>query len=164
MISFDQLEQLAANAGFSGNDVPIAAAVALAESSGNPNIIGDRGTSYGLWQIHLPDHPELAGENLLDPVVNAAAAFHVFGKQGWRAWSTYKQNLYVKFLPAQPPADVPLTIDAGTGQPVNTASTSTQEASAMPDVSPDAGGPSVGSVLMWAALGIAALWIFEEAT
>src|SRR5205807_7428611 len=71
---------LAQNAGFSGSDVGVAVAIALAESSGNPGAYNPEplargGTppgqgSYGLWQIYLKMHPEFAGQNLYDPATN----------------------------------------------------------------------------------------------
>jgi len=37
-------------------------AIAKKESGLNPNAIGDKGTSYGLFQIHLPAHPTVTIE------------------------------------------------------------------------------------------------------
>jgi hypothetical protein len=120
------ISALAQNAGFSGSDVGVATAIALAESSGNPaeynpEPLAPGGTppgqgSYGLWQIYLKMHPEFSGQNLLDPTVNAAAAYRVYSASGFRAWTTFRNGAYLQYLPAanQPP----ITIDAGTGQPV----------------------------------------------
>jgi Lysozyme like domain len=159
---------LAAGAGFTGNDVDIATAVALGESDGNPQAYNPEG-SYGLWQIYLPDHPEFANWNLYDPQTNARAAYQVYAKAGGRftPWSAYKNGSFRQFLPTfsnsgfvstnpEPrPAGPPLTIDAATGQPI-------------PDVvaagfSPPSGGPSFGTVILWGVIGFFALWIFEEA-
>lgn len=41
--------------------------VAQCESSLNPTAKGDGGNSYGLWQIHLPSHPDITKEQALDP-------------------------------------------------------------------------------------------------
>lgn len=128
-INANPLQQLAANAGFTGDDVAIAAAVAMAESSGNPRIYNPEtaaGTpsgkgSYGLWQIYLNAHPQFSGWNLYDPQTNANAAFRVWQQEGWRAWTTYKNGAYRKYLPApSSPTGTPepLTIDATTGQVV----------------------------------------------
>jgi hypothetical protein len=160
------LAQLAAGAGFSGNDLDIAVAVAMAESGGNPNKYNPEtqaagGTppgkgSYGLWQIYLKKHPEFEGVNLLDPQTNAHAAFDVYSRAGgFTPWTTYTQGQYLAFLPAPavlPPAP-PLVLDASTGLPVDAATI-------MP---PPVSGPSFGTVLLWGALGLFALWIFEEA-
>lgn len=119
----DSLAQLAANAGFSDTDAPIAAAIALAESGGNPLAVGDNGTSFGLWQIHTPAHPEFQGWNLLDPAMNAQAAYRVYRAAGnsFQPWTTFRTGGYRQFLaetPAVAPGGSVLTIDAATGQPV----------------------------------------------
>ena len=41
--------------------------IAECESGLSPNVIGDGGLSFGLWQIHLPSHPEVTKEQALDP-------------------------------------------------------------------------------------------------
>lgn len=122
----------ASNAGFSGPDMATAVAIALAESSGNPNSYNPEtaakgGTpigkgSYGLWQIYLRDHPEFAGWNLYDPQTNANAAFSIYQRKGgFTDWSTFTQGTYAKYLSLVPPIPgaPPLTIDASTGQPVD---------------------------------------------
>jgi hypothetical protein len=120
------ISALAQSAGFTGSNIDTATAIALAESSGNPaeynpEPLAPGGTppgqgSYGLWQIYLKAHPEFAGENLLDPATNAAAAYRVYTVSGFRAWTTYRSGAYLQYLPA--PAAPPLTIDASTGQPI----------------------------------------------
>jgi hypothetical protein len=40
--------------GYTGDDANTAAAIILAESSGNPGAIGDNGESFGLSQVHRP--------------------------------------------------------------------------------------------------------------
>jgi hypothetical protein len=90
----------AKGAGFAGNDVAVAVAIAEAESGGNTQARGDHGTSVGLWQIHLPAHPEFNGQNLDDPATNARAAKSVKDKSGWSAWSTYGGVRYLALLPA----------------------------------------------------------------
>lgn len=42
-------------------------AVIECESGWNKDAIGDHGTSYGLVQIHLPDHPEISIAQATDP-------------------------------------------------------------------------------------------------
>jgi len=100
--SYSDLVTLATNAGFSGDDANTAAAIALAESSGNPNAVGDLnitpGGSIGLWQINLKAHPEYTAEELKDPQTNANAAFAVYNEQGWGAWSTYNSGAYEAYL------------------------------------------------------------------
>ena len=93
------LVQLAQNAGFVGQDANIAAAIAIAESSGNPKAIGDNGTSYGLWQIHYTVHPEFDPQSLFDPAYNASAAFQIYSiRGGFQDWSTYNTGTYEKYL------------------------------------------------------------------
>lgn len=94
----------AANAGFAGNDLQIAIAIALAESSGNPYAIGDLtlGVSVGLWQVNLKAHPEYQGVNLMDPQTNANAAFAIYQSAGnsFAPWSTFKNGAYQANLQA----------------------------------------------------------------
>jgi Lysozyme like domain len=124
-LSASDIAQYAGNAGFSGDDLVTAVAIALAESSGNASATGDKttgarsfggrnlpvgaATSYGLWQIHWTVHPEvLNGADpsiLFDPQVNANAAFTVFREQGFEAWSTFgnqpgHNNAYASYLGA----------------------------------------------------------------
>lgn len=111
-LSYSQLLALATNAGFQGNDAQTAAAIALAESAGNPNeynpeTAASGGTpqglgSYGLWQIYLKMHPEFSGWNLKDPQTNANAAFSVYQAAGnsFSPWSTYGSGKFLAFLPS----------------------------------------------------------------
>lgn len=96
-LSLPQLRELARSAGFPEPNV--AAAVAYAESGGNPGAIGDGGQSFGLWQIHLPAHPQYKGTNLLDPLVNARAAI-LISKSGtdFKPWTTFRNGAYLKYL------------------------------------------------------------------
>jgi hypothetical protein len=104
-----QIAYYAQNAGFSGNDLNIAVAIALAESfpSGNPNSYNPEtaaGTpagegSYGLWQIYLHAHPEYAGANLYDPQTNANAAYAIYSATGgFSPWATYNSGAYQAHL------------------------------------------------------------------
>jgi hypothetical protein len=101
-----QIAAYAANAGFSGASLQTAVAIALAESSGNPMVIGDThltpGGSVGLWQINLAAHPEYAGANLLDPQANADAAFAVYQAAGGKftPWTTFNTGAYASALPS----------------------------------------------------------------
>jgi Lysozyme like domain len=105
-----QIAQYAANAGFTGQDLITAVAVALAESGGDPNAYNPETAanapsgkgSYGLWQIYLNMHPEFAGQNLYDPATNAAAAFAVYMAAGgtFTPWSTYLGGAYLAQLDA----------------------------------------------------------------
>lgn len=111
-LSFVDLLALAQQAGFQGTDSVFAAAIALAESRGdpmayNPERAAEGGTpegkgSYGLWQIYLKAHPEYEGVNLYDVNRNAAAAFEIYQKRGqsFLDWSTFKNGAYASLIPA----------------------------------------------------------------
>jgi Lysozyme like domain len=108
--SYSELLTLAQNAGFQGQDAATAAAVALAESGGNPKNYNPETAagapanmgSYGLWQIYLNVHPEFSGQNLYDPATNAAAAFSVYQAAGnsFSPWTTFKTGAYLAHLPS----------------------------------------------------------------
>lgn len=94
-----KLSELAATK-WTGRDVKIATAVALAESRGkmdatNTNTNGT--TDDGPWQVnsvHGYDRNRLR----TDPAYTVAAAHEVWQKQGWRAWVTYKTGAYLAFM------------------------------------------------------------------
>jgi hypothetical protein len=107
-LGYSDLVTLAQNAGFSGADAYIAAAVAMAESSGDPNAYNPETAantpegqgSYGLWQIYLKAHPEYSGYNLYDPQTNANAAFEIYSARGgtFAAWSTFNSRAYEQYV------------------------------------------------------------------
>jgi hypothetical protein len=109
-LQIPQLLGLAAQAGFSGADLATAVAVALAESSGNPEAYNPERAagapegqgSFGLWQIYLHAHPEFSGQNLFDPQTNAAAAYAVYAAAGnsFHPWSTFVSGAYLAQLEA----------------------------------------------------------------
>jgi len=96
-------------AGFRGDALRIAVAIAYAESGGDPTMYNPEtaaGTpagmgSVGLWQIYRKAHPDLANLNLTDPQVNANAAMSVFRQAGgsFYPWATYQHGSYIPFLP-----------------------------------------------------------------
>lgn len=78
------------------------AAIALAESSGNPNATnptdnGGRQTSWGLWQISNGTHSSVS-PSWNNPVTNAQLAIQKLNTQGLTAWGTYDSGAYKKFL------------------------------------------------------------------
>lgn len=100
-LSADQIAGYAKGAGFTGPDVSIATAVALAESGGrtdatNHNTNGS--TDFGVWQINSVHAALLAGRNWQDPAQNAQMAYAVWKGSGWRAWSTYNNGHYLAHL------------------------------------------------------------------
>lgn len=185
ILSAAQIAQLASNAGFQGSDLATAVAIALAESnpSGNTDSYNPETAagaapgqgSYGLWQIFLAMHPEFAGENLYDPQTNANAAFTVYDAAGGFApWATFTGGKYQSYLPSASAGvaslNAPLTLDAASGQPIVATPSFSQNivsqtpGIAFPAPAVAAPGPSFGTVLLWGFLGIAALWVFGEAT
>lgn len=101
--TYSDLVGIAEGAGFSGAQARVAAAIAMAESGGNPNAVGDNGTSYGLWQIHLPAHPGISIAQAENPQTAAAAAYGISNSgTNWNPWSTYTNGAYTKYLGEQP--------------------------------------------------------------
>ena len=111
-LNFDQLYNVAKQAGFSDKNAKLAAAVAMAESSGNSGAHNDNvrtgDNSYGLWQINMlgrmgPERKKQFGlssnEQLFDPLTNAKAAYKISGGSNFSAWTTYKDGKHLKFLP-----------------------------------------------------------------
>lgn len=106
--SFSQLEGLWTRAGGPKAVAPIAAAVALAESSGNPQAVnrddpngaGGTQTSWGLWQISNGTHGEPVAD-ILNPQVNARQAVAKWRGAGdsFKPWGTYVTGKYLSFLP-----------------------------------------------------------------
>lgn len=110
MLTPAQIYALARAAGFPPVVAVTMTAIALRESSGNPNAFnanaatGDR--SYGLWQINMfqglaAERLKLFGlahaEQLLDPATNAHAAFVLWGgnnKNLSTAWYIDKGGFY----------------------------------------------------------------------
>lgn len=105
-----QIAGYASAAGFSGDDLTTAIAVALAESGGDTSVQGDQslaptnGPSIGLWQINIGSraHPELAEVDLTDPQNNANAAFSIYVAAGYsfHPWTTFTSGIYATFIQA----------------------------------------------------------------
>jgi Lysozyme like domain len=78
------------------------AAIAEAESSGNPNALnptdnGGTQTSWGLWQISDGTHAEVS-PNWNNPAVNARLALGKLQGSGLSAWGTYDSGAYRAYL------------------------------------------------------------------
>jgi hypothetical protein len=106
--SFAQLEGLWIQAGGNRTIAPVMAAIALAESRGDPNATGAAGEK-GLWQILPRVWGSLA---TYDPLGNARGAVHILHAQGLTAWTTYTNGAYKHFLSSAAPQNAP----TGTGQ------------------------------------------------
>jgi len=102
---FGQLENIWIEAGGSSQIAPIMAAIALAESSGNPLALnpddnGGTQSSYGLWQISNGTHVAPSA-NWSDPIVNAKLAIAKLAEHGLSPWGTYDRGTYLQYLPSQ---------------------------------------------------------------
>ena len=107
-VSDQQIAQSAYNAGFRGQSLVTAIAVAIGESHGNTTALADKGEfSVGLWQInvhgYLGDRLKKLGfsswTDLYDPDKNARAAYMVSnGGKKFGAWSIYKHNAHLKYM------------------------------------------------------------------
>jgi len=126
-LSREQIATYAKSAGFPDDLVPTMVAIALAESGGRTEAHADDSddNSYGLWQINMigslgPGRRKQFGlktdSELLNPTVNARAAYAIYKSQGLKAWTTYTSGKYKKHLNAS---------DVGTG----TAEAATQPSS-----------------------------------
>jgi cell wall-associated NlpC family hydrolase len=99
-------------AGFKGQALNVAYAVAMAESEGRAKAFnGNRKTgdqSYGIFQINMlgkkgPERRQQFGlssnDDLFDPVLNAQIAFKMSkGGTDWSPWSTFKRGEHRKHL------------------------------------------------------------------
>lgn len=81
-LTADKIYIAARHAGFSPDQAVTMTAIALAESQGNADAHNPDGEdSWGLWQINLDAHHELAGMgDPTNPLVNARMAFAVSGQ------------------------------------------------------------------------------------
>ena len=121
--TFNSLYRLALEVGFPPEDARIAAAIALAESTGraaidtvqsglDPN--KENEFSLGLWQIDMQDTPGYmvgkerrpqfgieSNEELYNPLTNAKAAKILYDRRGGKFtdWATFNDGKYKKFLP-----------------------------------------------------------------
>ncbi|HEX8865257.1 MAG TPA: transglycosylase SLT domain-containing protein, partial [Lentzea sp.] len=100
--SYGQLETLWINAGGSKALAPLMAAIALAESGGNPaaNNTTDNGgtqTSWGLWQISNGTHSWPGSADPNNAANNAKYAVAKYQSQGLSAWGTYDSGAYLQY-------------------------------------------------------------------
>ncbi len=112
-LSAAQLYTLARNSGLSATAATTAAAVALAESGGRSDAVGDVGLenatwgpSVGPWQIRTLKAETGTGgprdiNRLKDPAVNAASMASISrGGSNFGPWSTFTSGKYRSFLGA----------------------------------------------------------------
>jgi len=137
-LTFGQLEQLWTQAGGSPSMAPLMAAIALAESSGNPQAVnpndtngrGGTQTSWGLWQISNGTHQQPVS-GILNPLTNAQQAVAKLHSQGLTAWGTYDSGAYEQYLPGGSSASSAASAATGsTGSGVPALASSSQLSSA----------------------------------
>ena len=83
-------------------NINIAYAVIIAESGGNENAVNTKDFhkrancygSFGLFQIGCLHRLE----NWQDPSSNIAKAYEIYKSSGWKAWTTYSDGSYLKYL------------------------------------------------------------------
>jgi hypothetical protein len=92
-LSAAQIANVAYRAGFRGDGLVNAVAVALAESSGDTtakHTNSDGSVDRGLWQFNSRWHPEVSAAAATNPDSAAAAAFRVSkGGTDWHEWATW---------------------------------------------------------------------------
>jgi Lysozyme like domain len=147
-LTYAQLEGLWINAGGSPSMAPLMAAIAEAESGGNPtatNATDNNGTqtSWGLWQISNGTHSEPV-PNILSPSVNAQQAVAKYKSQGLTAWGTYDSGAYKAYISNGTTPDTSGAAAAGGGgtATLDAATTSTDCAITFPGI--DLGVTTVG--------------------
>ena len=97
-LSDDQLESILRQAGFSGNGLKMAKAIAFYESTNRPMSLNKSSNCYGLFQINMsgsmgPDRRDKynlkSNEDLYNPLISAQIAYQMSnGGKNWSAWST----------------------------------------------------------------------------
>ena len=115
-ISQPKINEMLLAVGFTPEQAKIMAAVAMAESAGDPMIDTVKSGldpekknefSIGLFQLNMIDafleeRLKLFGiestDELYDPIVNVIAAKRLYDQQGFGAWNAYNNNSYKKFL------------------------------------------------------------------
>jgi hypothetical protein len=116
----EEIIDILRRAGIPEKDVPVMVAIALAESMGDPEAIGDENLvdskwdeSIGLFQIRSlknPNDPRFnkadklrIKDRLFDPVYNAKVAYEISKKgKTWKDWTTFTEGTYKKFMDTSP--------------------------------------------------------------
>jgi Lysozyme like domain len=107
-----EIYSLALAGGLTSDRAKIAAAIAMAESKGDPNALNavPPDLSYGLWQINMlgklgPERRKAyklkSNDELFNPAVNTKAMLNISSQgNNWRPWSTYITGAYKPYLSA----------------------------------------------------------------
>lgn len=148
--SYAQLEQLWINAGGSSATAPVAAAIAEAESGGNPLAAypgttvapgaGSNTDATGLWQI-LGVPAGFTPAQLTDPASNAQMAVAKYNAAGgsFSPWVTYTNGAYLPYVSNSIPP-------SATGVPTATATATTTAATSTPVPGCLLGPPSISGL------------------
>lgn len=112
-LTLRSIARVAYQAGFKGDALVTATAIAFAESSGRVEVVNSIGC-VGLWQInqpvHVAAHPKWTRAWLQNAANNAAAAYELSnGGTRWSPWSVYTSGAYKKHLPAARTAAAAIT-------------------------------------------------------
>lgn len=86
-------DYIAAEATLVGAPVAEVLHIAEAESGFNSNAVGDKGTSFGLFQIHLPAHHDISKEQANNIVFSTEWSIQQIKAGRGEMWSTYDQSL-----------------------------------------------------------------------
>lgn len=109
--NFPRAYDLIKSVGGTDSEARTLAAIAQAESTGNPGAHNPRGkdNSYGLWQINMrgkmgPERLRQFGlsrnEDLYDPKTNARVALQMARqRRGYHDWSTYNTGKHLRHMP-----------------------------------------------------------------
>ncbi len=136
-------------AGFRGNALKTAWAIALAESGGRAKAYNGKGpdNSYGLFQINMigslgPARRKQFGlksnDDLFDPLVNAKVAFAISnGGKNFKPWSAFTNGAYTRYINQYASKAATLYPSYGAGQSALTGtpapqSTSSRQSSTVP--------------------------------
>lgn len=108
VVQNDVLSNILKDAGWSTKNIPTAVAIIYAEHGGKVDASAYTVTSpankdgshdLGLMQINDKANADiLKTGDWKDPTVNAKMGLAIFNRQGWKAWSTYNDGSYKKYL------------------------------------------------------------------
>jgi peptidoglycan hydrolase-like protein with peptidoglycan-binding domain len=99
-----QIARYAYNAGIRDAGLPIAVAVALAESNGQTDAVNVTGNTppsrdRGVWQINDYWHPEVSDAEAFDPARAAIETSRITNNGAdWHQWATYNHGSYLKYM------------------------------------------------------------------
>lgn len=101
--NYTQLRNLWIKAGGSRPWSYVMAAIAMAESGGNPHarhVDANGSVDWGLWQINsVHFRGNVNATTMQEPSANAKEAVAVFNSSGPHAWSTYNNGAYKHYMP-----------------------------------------------------------------